>query len=202
MTTIPMFLRGVRRSVPALAFLVATAACATETSTTSEWSSQVPASGPVKQVVVFGAGLDHSQRRVLEDQLSMSLSEHGVTAKPSYALFADSVPDRDAAHAALDSGGYDGALVAKLKKVRETPRYVPTGDGFWGGYYGAGWDSGYYTTDTNVNFEVTLWDTRGKGKMLWSSTTTTLNPINSKDFADSLAKNVMPNLEKGGFLPH
>ena len=76
--------------------------------------------------------------------------------------------------------------------------------GSGGGYYGAGgwgWNSGYITTDTHVNFEVTLWDTHGDGKMLWSSTTTTLNPSDGKDFADSLAKNVIPNLMKDGFLP-
>jgi hypothetical protein len=37
--------------------------------------------------------------------------------------------------------------------------------------------------------------------MLWSSTTTRLNPSGGEDFADSLAKNVIPNLLKDGLLP-
>jgi hypothetical protein len=191
------------RHAAAAVVLLATAACGTETSTTSTWSAQVPATGPVRSVVVMGANLDQTHRRVLEDRLSASLAAHGVSAKPSYVLFPETLPNRDQARTAVQNAGFDGVLVARLTRIQENPRYIPGNAGFWGGYYDGyygGWDSGYVVTDKNVNFEVSLWDARGDGNMLWSSTTTTLNPTSSKDFADSLAKEVVPNLQRGGFL--
>jgi hypothetical protein len=204
MHAIAEFLHGAHRNVAALALLVATAACGTQTSTTSTWSAQVPASGPIRSVVVIGANIDQTHRRILEDRLSAALNSHGVNARPSYTFFADALPDREQARAAIQGAGYEGVLVAKLSRVQGVARYVPGNAGLWGGYYDGyygGWDSGYVVQDTNVNFETSLWDARGNGSMLWSSTTTTLNPTSSKDFADSLAKEVIPNLEKGGYLP-
>jgi hypothetical protein len=73
--------------------------------------------------------------------------------------------------------------------------------GFWGGYYGmGGWGGDYLVTDQNVNFENTLWDASGEGKLLWSGTTSTLNPSSGHDFASSLSKAVIPDLEKAGFI--
>jgi hypothetical protein len=198
------FLHGAHRHAAAAVLVLTVGACGTETSTTSTWSAQVPAAGPVHSVVVMGANLDQTHRRVLEDRLAASLQAHGVAAKPSYVLFPEALPDREQARATVQGAGFDGVLVARLTRIQESARYIPGNAGFWGGYYDGyygGWDSGYVVTDTNVNFEVSLWDARGAGNMLWSSTTRTLNPTSSKDFADSLSKEVVPNLQKGGFLP-
>ncbi len=196
-----------RRGPPLAAlFALTVAACGTETSTTSEWSAQVPVGGPLRSIVVFGvgAGVDAGNRRILEDELSARLIQDGVRAKPSYELFPDTTPTRDEAKAAVQGAGYDGVLVSRMRGVTETQHFVPdsyNGD-FWNGYYGAsGWYGGSVITDKNVHFENTLWDVRGNGKLLWYATTSTLNPTSGKDFAAALSRTVVPELGKAGFIP-
>jgi hypothetical protein len=184
---------------------LAIAACGTQTSTTSEWSATVPASGALKSIIVFGVNMEAANRRVLEDQVTTRLNEEGVTAKPSYEILPEKT-GRVEARAAVQSAGYDGLLVLRLRGVKETQEFVPGnfGGGFWNGYYGGGgWygGGGYVATDETVKFENTLWDARANGKLLWFSTTSTLNPTSSKDFAAALAKTVVPELEKKGFVP-
>jgi hypothetical protein len=92
-----------------------------------------------------------------------------------------------------------------MKGTRERQTYVPGGysGGFWGGYYGAGWgyDPGYMVTDTFVNFETTLWDPHGEGKMVWSAVTETENPSSSSDFIAGLSKSIIPALVQARLLP-
>jgi hypothetical protein len=153
---------------------------------------------------VFGAGVDPTNRRILEDQLAARLVQDGVAAKPSYALFPDAVPDNQQARSVVQAAGYDGVLVSRLRGVNETQQVVPGiyGGNFWTGYYGMGtWYGAYAVTSQTVNLENTLWDARGDGKLLWSSTTATRNPTSTKDFARSISRAVVPDLERSGFVP-
>jgi hypothetical protein len=51
-----------------------------------------------------------------------------------------------------------------------------------------------------VTFESSLWEVRGPGKLVWTATTKTQNPTSAKDFATSLAKDVVPVLLKTGLV--
>jgi hypothetical protein len=195
----------VHRALAGAAVLTLAAACGTQTSTTSTWSAPVPASGPLKSIVVVGAGVKEGNRRILEDQLSARLGQTGVKATPSYQLFPNATPSKEEARASVQQGGHDGILVSRLKNIKESQQFYPGGydGGFWDGYYGTGggWYGGQVVTDENVNFENTLWDARGDGKLLWSANTSTLNPTSSNDFAEALSKTIVPELSKSGFVP-
>jgi hypothetical protein len=155
-------------------------------------------------VLVFGGGTIETHRRAIEDGVVAMLKREGIDARPSYTMFP-TLPDRERARAATRDAGIDGALVVALRGVHERTRYVPGhySGGFWGsyygpGYYGPGWGGmyspGYVVTDEVVLAETTLWDVRGDGVLVWTSTTQTTNPTNMRDFVGSLSKEVVPNL--------
>jgi len=174
----------------------------TQTTTTDTWKDKSFAAAPMKSIVVFGAKMEPTSRRTLEDSFVSALAPNGVHVTQSYTLFPGTMPSKDEAHAAVQRGGFDGLLVATQKGITEKQTVVPS-DGFWDGYYGAGWagDPGYVVTDDFVKFETTLWNPAGSGKMVWSSITQTKNPTSGQDFATSLTKNVVPALVKAGLVP-
>jgi hypothetical protein len=177
--------------------------CSTQTTTTDVWKDKSYASGPVKNVVVFGQKLDPTQRRSLEDAFVSALAPHAVHATQSYTLFpGGATPSKDDARAVIQRNGYDGVIVATARGTSERASYVAE-DGFWDGYYGVGWagSPGYVVTDSFVKFETTMWDPAGKGKMIWSATTQTENPTSGQDFVASLLKSVIPSMSKAGIIP-
>jgi hypothetical protein len=161
----------------------------------------------MKNMVVFGGRLDETNRRTLEDAFVSALENHGVRATASYRMFPGALPSTEVAQSAMHKAGVDGALVSSMRGTSEKTRFVPgtySGD-FWYGYYGPGWggvlDPGYVVTDEFVNFETSLWDTRGNGKLVWSAVTQTKNPKSARDFASSLVRDVVRALATAGFLP-
>jgi hypothetical protein len=186
-----------------VAFGLVVAACSTPTTETSVWKNPSYAGGPMTNIAVFGGRMSETQRRLLEDGFVNELAAYGVHAAPSYSLFPEGqVPqDQVAVRAALQKGGFDGALVSTLKNVREQVYVAPASD--WsGGFYGAFWGPGPVDTeaDTFVKFETSLWSPN-TGKMVWSTTTQTENPTSNKNFVSSLTGKVVPSLSKAGVIP-
>jgi hypothetical protein len=196
-----------RTAVVALSLLLPTfCGCATKTSTTHLWAAEDYRGGTMGNVIVFGRGMAEAQRRSLEDQLGDALADHGVAATPSYRVFPV-LPDVDEARAEVTKQNFDGAVVVTLHGTRERQSYVPghyMGGGFWGGYYGMGWgwSPGYVVTDELVDAETSVWDLRtDNGRLVWSALTNTENPTSGPDLTKSLAKEILPKMEKAGLVP-
>ena len=186
----------------ALAFLAV--ACSTPTTETNVWKSPTYAAGPMKNIAVFGGRLNDTDRRTLEDAFVSTLATYGVHATQAYTMFPQSQVPHDAVQirAALQNGGYDGALVSTLKGISEQTLVAPDA-GWAGGFAGAYWGPGapvYAQTDQFVKFETTMWSA-ADGKMVWSAITQTTNPTSGQDFASSLTKTIVPSLAKAGFVP-
>jgi hypothetical protein len=194
----------------ALAAMVAlgtTTACGgPATSVTQVWKAPVTPTVPMRSLIVFGTNMSEANRRVVEDTFAASLNQRGVHGVQSYRFFQGELPTREQARDATRAAGIDGILVMSLQGVREKHTYVPgfySGD-FWGGYYGTGWGSytpGYVATDEIVHLETTLWDPRARDALVWSAVTETTNPDSGSDFATSVAKKVVPEMERAHFLP-
>jgi hypothetical protein len=179
-------------------------ACSTPTAITDVWREPNRTATPLRNVVVFAQRLTGTSRHTLEDTFAVELGAHGVRATPSYRLFPDELPSRDAVRSALQQAGFDGALVSTARGIQERTTVDP-GTPWVGGfyeYYGAGMTSvPYVWTDQYIRFESTLWDMRaGEGKMLWSAVTQTRNPSSGHDFATSLVKRVVVALGASGFV--
>lgn len=186
----------------AAAALAVVPGCGTSTKVTNQWKDPSYAAGPMRKVVVMGLEMPPATRHLVEDRVTVDLAKEGVDAAPSYAIFGDELPDRETARARLASQGFQGVLVLRLQRVSERSRYVP-GDHFYGAPYTTYWGSPYYgghvVTDEIVNFETSLWDLRD-GDRVWTANTKTENPTSSKDFAKSLSKKVVPELQNMGLL--
>ena len=186
--------------------LVAGEGCRPNTSVTQIWRSPL-ARAPMTKLIVFGAKMDEANRRALEDGFVAELAKRGVGALPSYSVFPGDPPEHEKAQAIVAENGFDGILVATLRSVRESQRYVPGHAGpFWSGYYGPGWGyaystPGYLVTDKTVTCETTLWDTRAQDQLVWAGLTETDNPGNGSGFVSSLTRAVLGHLDGAGFVP-
>jgi hypothetical protein len=189
------------------AVALAVSGCSTPTKVTDQWTDPSHVAGPMNKVVVFAQRLPPASRYILEDRFVGELEKRGVQAAPSYRVLGDELPDGEEARAMLAHAGFDGALVLRLERISERPRYV---GGYFYGPYGPYWwgtpmyDPGYVVFDETVNFETSLWDLRD-GKRVWTANTRTDNPSSSRDFAKSLSKEVLPELSDQRLLaesPH
>lgn len=183
---------------PSVAFALVVAACS-ETAVV-----QSPSAGSMRTVAVFAGGVNAADRRTLEDTYVDELSRYGVHATPSYSLFvAGQVPDDQATiRALLQQHGYDGALVSTAISAA-APVLVAPGMDWARGFvdsYSVSRTPEDAETGPHVTFETTLWNPTS-GKMLWSAFTQTDNPMSGRDFAPSLARNVVSSLERQGLIP-
>jgi hypothetical protein len=156
-------------------------------------------------LLVVGARVDPTQRRTLEDGFASALGTHGIHATPSYTLFPDGMPDGKQARDLVQKEGFDGVLVSVLRSLTEVT-YVHVGvdwsGGFFDGYWGPGWaEPPPPQTNEDVRFETTLWDPHGKGKLVWSAVTQTVNPASGSHFMSSLVSRIVPALVRDGLVP-
>jgi hypothetical protein len=132
------------------------------------------------------------------------LGAYGVRATPSYSLFPQGPvpPDQAAVRAALQKGGYDGALISTLKDVKRHVYVEPAGwaDGFK--EIGGVWTTGPAAVETSesVTVETTLWNPNN-AELVWSTVTQTESPTSNKHFVSSLTGTVVPSLYQGGLIP-
>jgi hypothetical protein len=106
----------------------------------------------------------------------------------------------------LKAEGFDGIVIIRLLQVDRDKRYVP-GDfpGYyrsWGFYYGNAWSGftpGHYTTDKIYDIEVNVYSFK-RDKLIWSATTSTVNPEDRDELYDGVIKTVKKRMEKEGFL--
>jgi hypothetical protein len=107
----------------------------------------------------------------------------------------------------LKGEGFDGIVIIRLLQVDKDKRYVP---GYfpeyyrsWGFYYGAA-STGFYTpahyaTDKMYDVEVNIYSFK-RDKLIWSATTSTVNPAGSDQLYDDVIKVVKKKMKKEGFL--
>jgi len=172
-------------------------------------------SGPaLRNVLVMVVRKEPARRRIWEDAFVDALRERGITATPSYRTFPDSVPSEDAIDDVMRETSYDGIVLSRRLGTEELRHYVPPtyvayGGGprwgrFYGSYrsfYGAVYQPGYIEAERVVTNEITVWDARKDGNMVWSGTSQTSNPQNANDLASSLADVVVSRLAKDGIVP-
>ena len=188
-------------------------ACATPTRLSNSWRDATYAGTPFRHVLVLGFGADGATRRVFEDEFARSLQVAGVTATPSYTLESGvSESDVEKVRDLVKRSGADGVLTTRLigldKHTNVMPgqvMMVPTvvyRRGLYG-YYG------YYSTPMLVQtppstyqyevltLETNLWQVIGE-HLVWSGTTETFAPENTRKTAQELAQVVVKTLRAQG----
>src|SRR6478672_10947719 len=186
-----------------LSFIVLFAACSPSTKIEKTWTdpSFTPASAKAfNKVLVMGLLKDESSRRIAEDKMVSQFKN--VKAVQSYSYLQASDTDRNMVDEKLKKDGFDGVVVMRLANVDKSTSYVPgTTYGGWYGYrYGGVYGSpGYYQEDKTYYIETNLYSIDQK-KLLWSGTTSSLNPGKLDNMLDGVISALREQGQKQGLI--
>lgn len=188
-------------------------ACSPATKLEKSWSdpSFTPTMKPFTKVLVIAPLRDVNSQRIAEDKLVSTLRE-GVVGVQSYSYLQPSDTAISIVESKLKKDGFDGMIVMRLTTVEKSMSYNPgtTYGGYYGGYYGyhgygyggyygTGYSPGYYSEDKTFLVETNFYSISDR-KLLWSGTTSTLNPTSLDKTLDQIIMTIEYELQKKGFL--
>jgi hypothetical protein len=180
-------------------FVVFFAACSPSTKMEKTWTdpSFTPASVKAfNKVLVMGLLKDESTRRIAEDKMVEQFKN--VTAVQSYSYLQPTDTARSTVEERLKKDGFDGVVVMRLGDVEKSTSYVP-GTGY-GGWYGYRYSSpGYYQEDKTFYVETNLYSLEAN-KLLWSGTTSSLNPSKLDKTLDEIIAALKEQMKKQGLI--
>ena len=175
--------------------------CSPSTKIEKTWTdpSFTPAStSTYKKVLVMGLMRDESTRRIAEDKMVAQFKN--ITAVPSYQYLQPSDTVRSVVEERLKKDGFDGVVVMRLADVDKSTSYVPgTTYGGWYGYRGWYGSPGYYQEDKTYYVETNFYSLQSN-KLLWSGTTSSLNPSKLDNTIDQIIAALKEQLQKQGFI--
>lgn len=183
------------------AVVLSLAACGPSTKIEKTWkdpSFTPDAAKAFKKVLVIAPIKDESTRRIAEDKIVAVLKN--VTAVPSYSYLQGADTAQAVIEDKMKKDGFDGEVVMRLADVDKSVSYVPgTSYGGWygyrGGYYGGYGTPGYYQQDKTYYVETSFYSL-DEGKLLWSGTTSSLNPNKLDRTLDDIIATIRSEMQK------
>ena len=170
-------------------------ACGPSTKIEKTWTdpSFTPATvQSYKKILVMGLLKDESTRRIAEDKMVAAFKN--VQAVQSYSYLQPSDTVRSEVEDKLKKDGFDGEVIMRLADVDKSVSYVP-GTGY-GGWYGYRYSSpGYYQEDKTFYVETSFYSFP-ENKLLWSGTTSSLNPNKLDRTVDDIISTLKGQLQK------
>jgi hypothetical protein len=150
---------------------------------------------------------DETSRRIIEDILVQRLNKNAEVSYTAISLAMLKNANVNELDEELRKGKFTHVLMMRLADINKETSYVEgTTSVYYGGYgryygYGAGFYStpGYYTTDKNYFVETTIFSVK-QDKLIWSSTSKTVNPTNIDKTVNEIADVVAERMRKDGFL--
>jgi hypothetical protein len=192
-----------------LSLFIFAAACGPSTKIEKTWTdpSFTPATAKAfEKFLVVGLLKDESTRRIAEDKLARATNGKGIQSytylKPGDTLStsAGELSER------MKKEGFDGVVVMRLVNMEKSTSYVPGssyGYGGWHGYYRYAApmyaSPGYYTEDKTYFVETNVYSLESD-KLLWSGTTSTLNPSKPDKMIDDVIATLKEQLKKQGLV--
>jgi len=171
------------------------AACGPSTKIEKTWTDPSFTPSAVqsyKKVLVMGLLKDESTRRIAEDKMVAAFKN--VTAVQSYSYLQPGDTIRNEVEDKLKKDGFDGVVIMRLADVDKSVSYVPgTGYGGWYGYRYA--TPGYYQEDKTFYVETNFYSLPDT-KLLWSGTTSSLNPNKLDRTVDDVINTLKGQLQK------
>lgn len=208
----------IKVTVAALGMALFTA-CAPSTQLTKTWADPSLNAQKIqdfKKVLVIAQLKDDSSRRIVEDKIVATSSKGNFIQ--SYKYIQPTQQDQKLIVENLLKDGIDGIILMRLTDIEKSTSYVPGtsyyggwgyGGGYYGGYggfgyggmgYGAAYGTpGYYQEDKTYFVESNLYDVK-TNKLLWSGTTSTLNPTKINETMDAVILAVRTELHNKGLI--
>jgi hypothetical protein len=190
-------MRGIVRAAVLLA-TAALAGCATTTKVTSSWKDPAAAKAKVEKVLVVGLVPEESVRRNLEETLAKELRQKGAQALPSAQFIQEgSSLTREKVKQVVEGNDFDSVLVAQYQGTERKFEYVPgTYEDYFGYMYPTVYRPGYTRETREVKLESRLFHAENGGKMVWSATTSTVDPTSAGKAIPEVAKKIVDRLDK------
>lgn len=187
------------------------ASCA-PTKLTGVWKDAAYTGGSLKSVMVVGVVENPRNRRMFEQFFVEQFKNNGVEAfSSSDVILLGKELNKDAVKSAAEKLGADAVLVTHLKAVEEKEEYMPPvytniPDPYnqnlgrhYSRVYGYVHEPGYYVTHKYVRLENNLYEIKTE-KLIWSSSSETINPESANEVIESLGKVVMKSLRDNGLI--
>jgi hypothetical protein len=203
---LPQRRRRVTRKLAALS--LAFVACAPSTKLTHVQVAPETPRSKVANVLVVGLFKDPAARQSFEGEMVAALQAAGLQAHASQQLLPiGQTPTREALQRVVAEKGCDSAVVGMLVDARTEVRAVPPSGYAYAGFYGyAGWAApmayspGYLETTTTAMVETRLYRTETPAAPVFAATSESVDPTSARDVAEPLAKLIVAELRKGGFI--
>jgi len=192
-------------------------ACGSSTKLEKSWAdpSFNATMKPFTKVLVIAPLRDANSQRIAEDKLVLQLKK-GVVGVQSYSYLQPSDTAVTLVESKLKKDGFDGMIVMRLTTIEKSLSYnqgtyyggygYPYGGYYgyhgygYGGYYGGGYSPGYYSEDATFLVETNFYSIRDR-KLLWSGTTSSLNPTSLTSTLDQIIAAIKYELKHKGLLP-
>jgi len=182
-------------------------ACAPATKLEKSWadpSFNMTTSKPFNKVLVVAPLKDENSQRIAEDKIVAELKKGGnvIDAVQSYTIPREANSDQKATEEKLIAKGFDGIILMRLTDIENSTSYVQ-GSSYGGygryGWYGYGYTPGYYVEDKTFFVETNFYQLPG-AKLLWSGTTSSLNPSKFESTMDQVIYSIKTDLQKKGLI--
>jgi hypothetical protein len=196
-----------------LSFIGLMFACGSATKLEKSWVDPSFNAGmkPFTKILVIAPLRDVNSQRIAEDKIVMALKK-GVVGVQSYSYLQPSDTAVTLVESKLKQDGFDGIILMHLTTVEKSTSYNPgTSYGYpyggyygyrgygYGGYYGGGYSPGYYSEDKTFMVETNFYSINDR-KLLWSGTTSTLNPTSLDKTLDQIIYAIKYELQKKGLI--
>jgi hypothetical protein len=189
--------------------LVAVSGCSSVSLSTS-WKDANRREKPYRNLLVVGLVEKVQLRQVFEEVFAEEIRKNGATGSVSYLFTGiDSLPSQAVLEEAVKRSGADGIITTRLvgtKQQRDVHTgFVMTGRGHTAAY---GESISYatfvhmpvdVTSSQEAALEATLFDTV-TGNMVWSATSTAINPEGIISVSKEVADIAIKELTKDGLL--
>jgi hypothetical protein len=196
--------------VLALTIIVAALSGCAKTSLTNLWKIQDSAM-PLQSILVVSLERDEDLRRSWEDALSAEFQANGVNARPAYSLFPTALPDSQQVVSVSRRDGYDGVIVTHRIPVTQTGEfdsdYAETAPGghndYWRGWYHTHFTKASLSApfdEGKARFQVDLANTLGAGTLLWTGSTTEIDPRDEKKVSKEVCGELVTELTRQGLV--
>lgn len=179
-------------------------ACGPTTKLEKSWadpSFNATTTQPFSKVLIIAPLKDASSQRIAEDKIAKQLKQGVGVQSYTYLSTADTV--KSVVDSRLINDGFDGIIEMHLKEVEKSTEYVHGsyyGSYGYRGYYGYGsYSPGYYEENKTFMVETNLYSIR-ENKLLWSGTTSSLNPTSFEKTLDQIIYTIKYELQKKGLV--
>lgn len=165
---------------------------------------------PITKVLVIAPLRDENSQRIAEDKIVKKLK--GTTGVQSYTYLSPADTAITLVESKLKKDGIEGIILMRLTTVEKSLTYNQGSysGGYYGGYYGyrgygyrgyygGGYAPGYYSEDKTFLVETNFYRVSDR-KLLWSGTTSTLNPTSLENTLDEIIYTIQYELQKKGLI--